>query len=127
MRFRFNINGDLWNDMLDHFALVSFDYLKEEDTWVALARNYRKHRKHDFTEYKMDVDGQFKTVQKLDGREPLVLSNYTRRNKIGPQTYALPKAPKTPDFKWHKGMTAKEWEEANGMPLPIKVKKDDSI
>jgi hypothetical protein len=114
MKFRFTMNGTLWYDMLDHVALVSYDYSTEFKTWVAFARSYRKDGLAAFIEYRMDEAGEFQTIQRMDGREPLLLAAYKRRNKIGKQMYATPKPPRTPDPEWRKGMTSKEWQEANG-------------
>lgn len=115
MRPRFNINGELWYDMLDHVLLVSYDYSYHDKAWVALARDYRKDRDAGFIEYKANDDNVFQIVRRLDGREPLILKQYKRKYGIAKERpHATPKPPKHAEFTWRPGMTAAEWEYLNG-------------
>lgn len=121
MKFRFNINGDLWYAMLDHVALISYDYIGE-DTWTALTRSYRDEDPVSFTVYKMDHEGIFHEVEKWEGREPLLLKKYKKMYCLSPlkHPYATPKPPRTGEPVWFKGMSLFEFEEANGArPITI--------
>lgn len=125
MRVRFNINGDLWYDMLDHFALISYDYSYKHNAWVALTRSYRKDGAPAFITYMMDEHNVFKTLDREDGREPLILAAYKKRFDLKPdRSKTLPRPPKDPDFIWRKGMTAGEWDRLNG-PHAVRHLLDD--
>lgn len=117
---RFNINGDLWYAMLDHVLLVSYDYSRQENNWVAFARSYRDEDKHlPFKTYRMDSNNIFRTQDCWDGREPLLLKRYKKKYGIKPgRPLRVPPPPKLGDVIWHKGMTMEDWEAING-PNPV--------
>lgn len=116
VRPRFNINGDLWYDVLNSVRLLSYDYSYTTERWTALGRVYKDDQPPSFIIYQMDDKDIFDAVEVLTGRESRIVTAYKKRYKIKPETrfHAVPRPPKLGEPVWRKGMTRGQWEAANG-------------
>lgn len=113
---RFNMNGDLWLDLLNGCYILSYDYSRELGTWVAITRSRRKeNRLTPFTLYKQDKNQEFQRDGVFPGREPNLLKYYKKKYKIKPGKRPLvkPRPPKLPEPVWRPNMSAGEWEAEN--------------
>lgn len=126
MRTRFNITGDLWYDVLNDSRIVSYDYSTKNEVWTVLARSYKdpgidnltglkKESPPEFTVYRMDAAGIFGSVEKWDGREPLLLARYKKKYEVDRiKGRYVPRPPKLGEPIWYKGMSAGEFDALNG-------------
>lgn len=118
MQTRFNVNGDLWNDILDGVSLLSYDFTGE--TWTALTRTCLPPIPYlPFTEYRMDEIGNFRRAGNFKGSMPTVIKDYKARNGIAfKKKYYKPLPPRLGKLISRRGLTRAQWEALNG-PHPI--------